>query len=183
MNRFGVFTILFLLGSTGFSQTTSNHARVMVFSTSEAFQPSCPIEIKAKMELGEGRVLPIDLEEKAEKLQVTLNNSQPLGIVKARLTVYGFPPGVRIDPLVLYPAGENPAEIKRTFAVDRTVEAGHSTSIDLTVVNLGTVTTIGLDSLSYADGSQWHPAFRKSCKATSAGTSDLEVSTPTVNKP
>jgi hypothetical protein len=164
MNRFGVFTILFLLGSTGFSQTTSNHARVMVFSTSDGFQPSCPIEIEAKMELGEGRVLPIDLEENAKKLQVILNNSQPLRIVKARLTVYGFPVGVRIDPAVAYEAGENPAEIARTFAVDRTVEAGHSTAIDLFVANLGTVTAIGLDSLSYADGSHWHPAFRKSCK-------------------
>jgi hypothetical protein len=177
MNRFGVFTILFLIGSTGFSQTTSDHSRVLVFSTSDGFQPSCPIEIKAKMELGEGKVLPIDLEEKAaEKLQVTLNNSQPLKIVSARLTVYGFRPGVRIDSLVLYPAGENPAEIAKTFAVDRTVEAGRSTSIDLTVVNLGTVTAIGLDSLSYADGSHWHPGFRMSCRATSKGASDLEVS-------
>jgi hypothetical protein len=177
MNRFGVFTILFLLGSTGFSQTTSNHSRnVMVFSTSDGFQPSCPIEIKAKMELGAGRVLPIDLagEESAKRLEVTLNNSQPLKIAKARLTVYGFPAGVRIDPAVLYPAGENPAEIARSFAVDRTVEAGHSTSIDLSV-NLGTVTAIGLDSLSYADGAHWHPDFRRSCRATSRGASDLEV--------
>jgi hypothetical protein len=178
MNRFGVFTILFLLGSTGFSQTTSNHSRTMVFSTADGFQSSCPIEVKAKMELGAARVVPIDLEENAEKLQVTvtLNNSQTLSIVRARLTVYGFPAGVRIDPAVLYPAGENPAEITRIFAVHRTVEAGHSTSIDLSVAHLGTVTAIGLDSLSYADGSHWHPSFRKSCTATSTGASDLEVS-------
>ena len=169
MNRFGVFTILFLLGSTGFSQTTSNHSRILVFSTSDDLQSSCPIEIKAKMELGAGRLLPIDLKENAEKLEVTLNNSQPLRIVRARLTVYGFPAGVRVDPAVLYPQGENPAEIARTFAVDRTVEAGRSTSIDLAIVNLGTVTAIGLDSLSYADGSRWHPSFRKSCRATSRG--------------
>ncbi len=82
MNRFGVFTILFLLGSTGFSQTTSNHSRILVFSTSDDLQSSCPIEIKAKMELGAGRLLPIDLKENAEKLEVTLNNSQPLRIVR-----------------------------------------------------------------------------------------------------
>jgi hypothetical protein len=175
MNRICVFTILFFLGSTGFSQTSSKHSRIMAFSTSDDFQSSCPIQIKAKMELGAGRVLPIDLEENAGKLQVTLNNSQPLKVVRARLTVYGFPVGVRIDPAVLYPAGENPAEIARTFPVERTVEVGRSASIDLSVVDLGTVSAIGLDSLTYADGSSWHSSYRKSCRATS-GASDLEVS-------
>jgi hypothetical protein len=112
--------------------------------------------------------LPIDssgLSGNEQKLQITLNNSQSLTVRQSRITVYALPAGVRVEPAVAYSLGANPLEVAKTFTIKRTVQAGQSSSVDLSIADVSTVTGINLDFLTYADGTSWRPSFRKSCQA------------------
>jgi hypothetical protein len=100
-----------------------------------------------------------------KKLQITLNNSQSLAVRQSRITVYALPAGVRVQPAVAYSLGANPLEIAKTFTIKRTLQAGQSSSVDLSIADVSTVTGINLDSLTYADGTSWHPSFREPCRA------------------
>jgi hypothetical protein len=171
MNRFGVLTVLFLFGATAFSQTADKHARTMVFSTADQTPSNCPIEIRATVEVsaeGPRGLQHTDVSERSDnwqKLQITLKNSQSLAVRQSRITVYAMPTGVFALPAVLYSLGANPAELAKTFTIKRTVQAGQSNSLDLSIVDVSTVTGLSLDSLTYADGTSWQPSFRESCRA------------------
>jgi hypothetical protein len=169
MNRFSVLATLILLGSTAFSQTADQHSRTRVFSTADT-SSNCPIEIRAKVEVGvEGprglQRIVSDPSDNEQKLQITLKNSKSLVVRQSQITVYALPVGVLAEPAVLYSLGANPLEMARTFTIKRTVQAGESTSVDLSIADARTVTGINLDSLTYADGTSWYPSFRESCRA------------------
>jgi hypothetical protein len=169
MNRFSVIATLILLGSTAFSQTADTHSRTRVFSTADD-SSNCPIEIRAKVEVGvEGprglQRIVSDPGDNEQKLQITLMNSESLVVRQSQITVYALPTGIRVEPAVLYSLGANPVEIPKTFTIKRTVQAGESASVGLSIAAASTVTGINLDSLTYADGTSWHPSFRESCQA------------------
>jgi hypothetical protein len=131
---------------------------------------NCPIEIRAKVELGaEGtrglQRIVSDPSDNEQKLQITLKNSKSLVVRQSQVTVYALPVGLFAEPAVLYSLGANPREIARTFTIKRTVQAGESASVGLSIADASTVTGINLDSLTYADGTSWHPSFRESCRA------------------
>ncbi len=106
-----------------------------------------------------------DGNESDRKLQITLSNTKASKVVSTQITVHGFPVGARLVPAVLYPLGQNPEEMAMSFTVDRQIETGQSTSIEVSVHDFGIVDSIELHSVSYADGSSWHPSLQKSCRA------------------
>ena len=162
MNPTRALPLAFLFGSMAFSQTSGKQ-----FS-SESFRANCPIELKASLN-SSGKIVPIVPAENGRKtvneqrLQITLSNPKS-EVVAARITVQGFPIGGRVAPAVLY-SPKDPAEITKTIAFDQTVAAGQNASIDVPVPNFSTVTSIELDSVTYSDGSGWHPENRKYCRA------------------
>jgi len=162
MNPTRTLPLALLFGSMAFSQTSGKQ-----FS-SESFRATCPIELKASLESA-GKIVPIVPVKKGrsigneQRLQITLSNPKS-EVVAARVTVHGFPVGGRVDPAVLY-LPNDPAEITKTIAFDQTVAAGQNTSFDVAVPNFSTVTSISLDSVTYSDGSGWHPENRKYCRA------------------
>jgi hypothetical protein len=174
MNRLAVLTALILLGSPGFSQTADEPSRTMVFSTADT-PSNCPVEIRAKVEVpshlrGLQRIDVSDPSDNEQTLQITVNNSQSVAVRRSQITVYALPAGVRVEPAVLYSLGANPAEIAKSFTITRTVQAGQSSSVDLSIGDVSTVTGIDLDSLTYADGTIWHPSFRTPCRAVNTGS-------------
>ena len=158
MNRSCVFTVLFLLGSTAFSQT---------LSTSPERGSSCPLELQAKMEFGTGHLAPVS--EKApvdsKTLQVKLTNSRSSSIVRTKITILGFPVGARVEPAVLYPNGENPSAVAKIFTLERTIEPGQSSSFDVSAPEFSAIARIDLDSVDYADKSNWNHTGQKACQA------------------
>ena len=189
MNHTRALPLLFLLGSTAFSQTTGKQAPpeslIKQFS-SAALQANCPIQVKAGLYLiGEvAGAEPIEngrTTERRQRIHITLANPES-EVASVQLTVYGFPVGVRVDPAVAYPSREgspvvhnNPAEIQKTIAFDRAVGAGQSTSIDISVRDFSIVSSIDLNSVTYSDGSSWHPANYKYCQAIGVLTGALPI--------
>jgi negative regulator of sigma E activity len=189
MNRTRALSLLFFLGSTAFSQTTGKQAApesLLKQFSSAALQANCPIQVKAGLYLT-GEVPgaePIEngrTTERRQRIHITLANPES-EVALVQLTVYGFPVGVRVDPAVAYASHEgspvvhnNPAEIQKTIVFDRAVAAGQSTSIDISVRDFSIVSSIDLNSVTYSDGSSWHPANHKYCQAVGVPTGALPI--------
>ncbi len=119
--------------------------------------------------------------ERRQRIHITLANPES-EIASVQLTVYGFPVGGRIDPAVAYAihdgsaaAHNNPAEIHKTIAFNRAVEAGRSASIDVSVQDFSIESSIDLNSATYSDGSSWHPANHRYCQALGVPTGAMPI--------
>jgi hypothetical protein len=161
MNLTRALPLAFLIGSMAFSQAPSKQ-----FS-SDNFRANCPIELKASLKSTGKivRIVPVQNGRSAgnEKgLRITLSNPRS-AVVAAHITVHGFPVGGRVAPAVLY--FPDPAEITKTVVLDQAVAAGQNASIDVEVPNFSAVTSISLDTVTFSDGSGWHPEDGKYCRA------------------
>jgi hypothetical protein len=189
MNRTRALSLLFFLGSTAFSQTTGKQAApesLLKQFSSATLQANCPIQLKAGLYLA-GEVRGAELiengrtTERRQRIHITLANPEA-ELALAQLTVYGFPVGSRVDPAVAYASHQgspvvhnHPAEIQKMIAFDRAVAAGQSTSIDIPVRDFSIVSSIDLNSVTYSDGSSWHPANHKYCQAVGVATGALPI--------
>ncbi len=189
MNHTRVLLLLFLLGSTAFSQTTDKQtppvSQLEQFS-SAALQANCPIQIEASLYVvGEpAGAEPIENDgtaERSQRIHVTIANPQS-PVTSIRLKVHGLPVGVRVDPAVAYRSGDgsavlhdNPAEIQQTISFDRALRAGQSASVDVSAQDFSSVSSIDLKFVRYFDGSSWHPASHKYCQAVPIPTGALRI--------
>jgi hypothetical protein len=189
MNHTRALPLLFLLGSTAFSQTTDKQtppvSLVEQFS-SAALQANCPIQLKASFyAVGEtAGVEPIEnggTTERSQRIHLTIANPDSQ-VASIRLKVHGLPVGVRVDPGVAYRSGDgsavfhnNPAEIQQTISFDRALGAGQSVSMDVSVQDFSSVSSIDLKFVRYSDGSAWHPANHKYCQAVPLPTGALRI--------
>ena len=171
MNRFVLFL---LLGSTGLCLAGEN-TRTTTFTTPEE-QTSCPLGIEAAWTWVGARSLPIDSGKGRlpQTLEVTLRNRQPSTISRAVITVYGFPLGTLSTPAVVYPLGQNPAEIGKSFTITRTMEMGRSVTVTFSIPELVTVTGINLDGLVYGSSSTFER--ETGCQALNRGFERVPVS-------
>ena len=184
MNHTRALPLLFLLGSTAFSQTTGKQtppvSLVEQFS-SAALQANCPIQLKASLYVvGEtAGVEPIEnggTTERSQRIHLTIANPDSR-VTSIRLKVHGLPVGFRLDPAVAHPVREgsavlhnNPAEIRQTISFDRALGPGQSASMDVSVQDFSSVSSIDLKFVRYSDGSAWHPANHKYCQAVPSPT-------------
>jgi len=124
------------------------------------FQPSpqafCPVELKASLDVSAKLILIKDQSawQPSRKLTIDLENPRTASILNAQISVHGFPMGARAIPAVLY-FGNNPAEISQALAFNRQVEAGRNASMEFWLQRFSTVSSIELDSVTYADGTSW----------------------------
>lgn len=107
--------------------------------------------------------VPIENAEQDDQLQITLRNPQS-EIVRAEITLFGFPVGDRVDPAVLYPTNA-PNGIKKAIEFDRGVAVGHTASINVSIREFSTVNAIELKKLVFSDGSIWQSDEHKYCRA------------------
>jgi hypothetical protein len=191
MNHTRVLPLLFLLGSTAFSQTADKHAppvSPLERFSSAALQANCPIQLKASLYVvgKTAGVEPIEngrTTERRQRIHITLANPESQ-VASVRLTVHGLPVGLRagVDPAVAHPVREgspvvhnNPAEIQQTISFDRALGAGQSASMDVSVQDFSSVSSIDLNSVTYSDGSSWHAANHKYCQAVAIPTGALRI--------
>jgi hypothetical protein len=169
MNRIHALSLVFLLCTTASNaQTSGKHPSYsLTFSPMMPLPSDCPVEVKARLDIP-AKVVLIKGEQPqgiTEKLQITLNNPKSPGIAAAHMTIRGVPVGVRFVPAVVY-LPDDPAQISKTVAFDRPVAAGQNASIFVGVSDFSAVTSIDLDSVTFADGLSWHPIVRRACSAT-----------------
>lgn len=152
----------FFFGSMAFAQIPDKQ-----FS-SGIFQTNCPTELSANLLRAEKiiRLVPTkDQRDMAseQRLRITLSNPESR-VISAQLRVHGFPVGARVARTALY-FPNDPAEITKTIVFDRVVAVGQSASQETVLRDFSTVISIDLNSVTYSDGSVWHPKSDKLCRA------------------
>jgi hypothetical protein len=127
---------------------------------------SCPVGFSAEPGVGPGMVIVVNGDTTAsQKLKIELRHLPSpqfhlSEITGAQITVHGLTAKGRITP-----ASSNPddATIARQVDLALTIAPGRTASTAMLFKGFTSVRWITLDSLTYADGSTWHPAAHKSC--------------------
>jgi len=83
-------------------------------------------------------------------------------IVSAKVTVRGTSPKWRMTPTVLNQ--DTSPDAKKTLALTFNVDGSEGASANLVLPGFTSVTSIILDSLTYADGSIWRPSNGRGCR-------------------
>ena len=190
MNHTRALPLLILLRSAAFAQTTDKqtpHVSLLEQFSSAALQSNCPIQLKASLYVvGETTgVEPIEngrTTERGQRIHITLANPES-PVASVRLKVYGLPVGAPVgaDPAVAHPVREgspvvhnNPAEIQQTISFDA-LGAGQSASMDVSVQDFSSVSSIDLNFVRYSDGSSWRAANHKYCQAVAIPSGALRI--------
>jgi hypothetical protein len=165
MNLHNIFPLMLLCSATVCAQVPDTTQGTLFLSPG---WKGCPVELRAKLEV-RARFVPVEQDKQATEdqgLHLTLSNARPVQVISAEIAVHGYPKGMRIMPTVL--RIPDPYEIRRTFPIADAIAPGESISFDLPLKGLSTVDHIDVVSLTYADGSIWHPANltdRQPCRA------------------
>ena len=116
--------------------------------------------LQRKVEYGPGSNDGIPLTGSVQRIHLIMTNPNPREIVKVQLTVHGYSDKWKAIPLVR--ASSAPDLAKEVTVVLDIQGNGHASS-DLSLNNFTAVTSVDLDSLTYADGSAWEAASRGLC--------------------
>ncbi len=179
MNRAATLLLL-ALPAAALAQTATSitlHTEQLPADTTSS---ACPIGFTADPGVGPGMVIVVNGDTSASqklKLQLTYRTdpyAHPSNITAAQITVHGLTAKGRISP-----ASPNPddATIARQVDLALTIAPGRSASTDMLFQGFTSVRWITLDSLTYANGTTWHPAAHKSCRIVPNRFMDVATTT------
>jgi hypothetical protein len=135
------------------------------------------VEVNASLKV-RANFVPIDRGNNGvgpQSLHLGIRNPKPQFVASGTVAVYGFPKSLRVLPTVLLMP--DPREVKKTFAISHSISSGETTVMDLGIDDdLSTVTRIDIESLTYSDGSEWHPREQQSCLARGRTQIDASAS-------
>jgi hypothetical protein len=94
-----------------------------------------------------------------QKIQFTMTNPSPREIVKVQITVHGFSDKGRSIPLADAPA----PDLAKRLTVVLDVKGNAQASSDLSLRRFTSVTSVDLNSLTYADGATWQASSPGAC--------------------
>ena len=165
MNNAAVFSLALVLGSLtvtaqGFAQTLSG-PRMNGASTMSA---GCPVGMQAQHDIAGGDLVAINGDRPkgvGQQLHITLTNSKSAEIAGIKITVHGSAANRSLLPTDVAEADALGA--KKTIYLKMTVGAKKDASTDLWVSGLTAVTLIDVDTVTYADGSNWRSSALESC--------------------
>jgi hypothetical protein len=183
MNRTGAASLLAVFGL--FSITAQVSAQVSSQPTVLLAAPistDCPVGIRAQPSATGGRI-DVVVDTKVPEAAGTpgvvqmrptvtrvsqrlhflflLKNSGALGITGLEMTVHGTTAEGRVLP-VASASGER-GTIARKLSLKVTMAAGADTTKDVAFNGFTSMQLIDLDSVSYADGTSWHPSVGHTC--------------------
>jgi hypothetical protein len=98
-----------------------------------------------------------------QRLRLTLTNPSSRDIVSAQFTAHGFRNKAKAMDLS---AGSNEPDLAKTIEVAVGVKGKSQASHDLSLNHFTAVTSIDLNSITYADGSEWHAPSPAACSIT-----------------
>ncbi len=130
-----------------------------------AVAPACPVSMRAQQRWG-GDLVAADAGSDArpkgiaQRLELIATNPDSKRITRARVTVHGLAPKGRVTQL----ASRERSDAVKTFDVKFTAGTGKDVIALLRVPGMAVVLSIGLESVTYADGSTWRLADGPSCR-------------------
>ena len=154
-------TLVFLLASaSAFTQVAPT-----TFTIQSSDDSGCPVGFFASRQ-ATGQIMSAkDAKQNGpvQGLHLTLShhNYIPRDIQSIEVTVYGTSLKARVLPL----AQQTSDTISRTFAFHRTSGDASLTKADVWMNQVGSLTAVDLISVTYADGTTWHPAANEKCRA------------------
>jgi hypothetical protein len=124
---------------------------------------SCPVGLRAQPGVGP-LIMTIDASNGvgSQRLSLDLSNIGSRHITRAQITVHGLTAQGRINPAAYgnLDAGTTAKQVDLAL----TVPPGATASTNLLFKGFTSVSTIDLDSLTYADGSTWHASPQQRCQ-------------------
>jgi hypothetical protein len=164
MNRFSGLPLAFLLVS-GFAVAQ----QPATLHRSENTSASCPVDMQARHTMqtpvsmnADGDSAPgSKVVPQLQRLRLTLTNPSSRDIVSADFTAHGFSNKPRAMD-----AGLNEPDLAKTIDVVLGVKGKGHASRDLSLNHFTAVTSIDLNSITYADGTTWHAPSPGACSIT-----------------
>jgi hypothetical protein len=155
-------------GSTGFGQVQSGSPSVYVVPVPTGLD--CPVSMHARQQGGLGILTARDDRGEsrrrsgvAQHIRLILGDAKnSAAIVSAKVTVRGTSPKGRMTPTVLNQDASPDA--KKTLVLTFTGDGSKDTSANLVLPGFTSVTSISLDSLTYADGTIWRSSNGRGCR-------------------
>ncbi len=187
MNRFGMMLSVVALGSltvaaqsptsaqvaprTGFGQLgqmQGGSPSVYVLPVPSSLD--CPVSMHAQQQSGLGILTTRDDRGEsrrrsgvAQHIRLILGDTGDFTqIVSAKVTARGTSPKGRMMPTVL--SQDTSPDAKKTLVLTFKADGSEGASANLTLPGFTSVTSISLDSLTYADGSIWRPVNGRGCR-------------------
>jgi hypothetical protein len=163
-----LFVTLFLVLGTlaAFGQSRAPNPSQPAVLQSIPTSDHCPLNLRAEQglsgELRSTRVLPSHQEtppQSVQQIRLTLANTALIGITAARIKVHGYTPNGRVMP-----SGTPLPDAARSLDLLLVVGPRQDISTDLRLESFSAVTTIELESVSYADGSRWQATAENRCE-------------------
>jgi hypothetical protein len=162
-----LFLSLFVLLATmaAFGQSTAARTSQPAVLQTLTYSGQCPVNLSAQQGMS-GALRTTRSGQKdtpprsvGQQIHLTLANPQPVGITAARIQVRGYTPAGRVFPLA--PLSPDAA---RSLNLVLTLAPGRDATTDLRLESFSAVTSIELQSVSYADGTTWHADSQTRCQ-------------------
>jgi len=168
MNHAGAVSLTLLLASTFvIAQTTVTQKQTVAQQTVVEVAPpssSCPVSLHARHAPG-GDAIEVNgtrIQDPAQRLHLTISDSDSRRIVAANVTVRGFSNKARYMPTM---STQDSSDAAKNLDVRFPSGPGKDSSTDFAVPGLTAVTVIDLNSVTYSDGSTWKLAAGGSCRS------------------
>ncbi|MGC1781000.1 MAG: hypothetical protein WA708_00610 [Acidobacteriaceae bacterium] len=156
---------LFLGSMTLLAQSSGRNPTTPAVMHGTTPATNCPVGMQAQQQVGQGA---LDLAARqpkgiAQSLRLSLNNSTFQEIVSVRITVLGFNAKGRMAPAQM--AEAKSSEITKSLDLKIKVGPKSHASLNILLPDFTSVRVVNLDSIRYADGSNWKPTAVSTCHA------------------
>jgi hypothetical protein len=160
MGRFSV-SLLFILASA----STLGQVSPTTFTLQSSDTSGCPVGFYASRR-ATGQIMSAGDARQAgpgQGLHLTLSHltSTPADIQSIEVTVYGTSSKARVLPL----AQKASDTVSKTFELRRTSDSTSLTDADVWMHQVGSLTSVDLISITYANGTTWHATANLRCRA------------------
>jgi hypothetical protein len=170
-------TVLFLVATSSFAQappvlknlpaTTFTTGQTVVITGRLPGNFGCPVGFSATRQAAGQMMSADDAKQKgpAQGLHLELQHINRPAIESIEVTVYGRSPKQGILLIDSEASVKSDDAISKTFELQRKAESRSLTDADVWMHNVGSLTRVDLNTITYSDGSTWHSTENFKCRA------------------
>jgi len=170
MHRFAAISFAFLLSSMTLAAQRSTDTPE-TYTAPQSSDRGCPVSMRAQQRPGGDILVTRDGQRHpiAQRIHLILGDfANPAKVVAAKVTVRGTngkPRAITTIPMLNGSSIQNASGMTaRTLDLRFDLAGNGEASTDLSLAGFTSVTSIRLDSLTFADGAIWVPANGQSCR-------------------
>jgi hypothetical protein len=158
MRRLSASLLFLFTGAFAFAQISPT-----TFTLQSPDTSGCPVGFSASRRAA-GQIMSASDARQAgpgQGLHLTLQHTLPgPAIDSVEIIVYGVSSKARV-----LPAGPRPEDISKTFELRRSADSSALTEADVWMHQVGSLTSVDLISVTYANGTTWHASANLKCRA------------------